>query len=192
NSIGIVTICDLLFPIPYRHFHPIPASQAITDATRIFFFDFISPFVSSSSPTHPSSPSSFSSIISHPVAFFSDPSLTSPSPLRSHLLKEGEACTTAKRQLKGAAAHMANNTAATVSTDLSAKRLRDQDQHGTSAPAPAGEAIETETAAVAADKGTSNLSVVIPGWFFENSPMWPDMLRSQLIFKRLTLTKYQD
>ncbi|CAN1770495.1 hypothetical protein LINPERHAP1_LOCUS11638, partial [Linum perenne] len=142
------------------------SSQAITDTVLLFFFDFT--IGVDNSPTHPSSTSSFSSsLISRrrllrpiPHLPFS-PSFTSSQGRRSlHHRKE-------------AAAHMANNTAAAVSTDLSAKRLRDQDQHGTSAPAPAGEAIETETAAVAADKGTSNLSVVIPGWFFENSPMWP-------------------
>ncbi|CAN1153326.1 hypothetical protein LINPERPRIM_LOCUS14623 [Linum perenne] len=67
------------------------------------------------------------------------------------------------------------------------RRGPDQDQHGTSAAAPAGEAMETE--AVTVDEGTSNLPVVILRWFSENSPMWPDMVRSQVIFKRLTLER---
>ncbi|CAN1320984.1 Spermidine synthase 2 [Linum perenne] len=78
---------------------------------------------------------------------------------------------------------MAHNTAAAISTDLPAKRPRDQDQNGTSAAA-AGEAMETETAVVA-DNGTSNLSAVIPGWFSEISPMWPGEAHSLKVEKIL-------
>ncbi|CAN1156174.1 hypothetical protein LINPERHAP2_LOCUS20797 [Linum perenne] len=53
------------------------------------------------------------------------------------------------------------------------RRPRDESQNGTSATATAGEALETGTAAASADNGTSNLSAVIPGWFFEINSMWP-------------------
>ncbi|CAN1153173.1 hypothetical protein LINPERPRIM_LOCUS14525 [Linum perenne] len=61
---------------------------------------------------------------------------------------------------KGAVArdHMVDNTTIAVSTDFPAKRPRDQDQNETSTTVAAGEAMGTETAAIATDNSTSNLS----------------------------------